>query len=75
MLNSVTAFLDEHIALGAADRPAIVSPAGATTYGKLLARVNRTGKRRSAVSFCYMSAATRCRRTKRAPRTFVRLFE
>lgn len=43
MLNSVTAFLDEHIALGAADRPAIVSPSGATTYGKLLARVNRTG--------------------------------
>lgn len=36
--------------------------------------VNRTGKRRSAVSFCYMSAATRCLRTKRAPRTFVRLF-
>jgi benzoate-CoA ligase family protein len=43
VLNSVTAFLDEHIALGAADRPAIVSPSGATTYGKLLARVNRTG--------------------------------
>lgn len=38
-------------------------------------RVNRTGQRRSAVSFCYMSAATRCRRTKRAPRTFVRVFE
>jgi benzoate-CoA ligase family protein len=43
VLNSVTAFLDEHIALGAADRPAIVTPSGATTYGKLLARVNRTG--------------------------------
>lgn len=37
--------------------------------------VNRTGRRRSAVSFCYMSAATRCLRTKRAPRTFVRLFD
>ena len=37
--------------------------------------VNRTGKRRSAVSFCYMSAATRCLRTKRAPRSFLRLFE
>jgi hypothetical protein len=37
--------------------------------------VNRTGKRRSAVSFCYMSAATRCVRKKRAPRAFVRLFE
>jgi ectoine hydroxylase-related dioxygenase (phytanoyl-CoA dioxygenase family) len=37
--------------------------------------VNRTGKRRSAISFCYMSAATRCLRTKRTPRTFVRLFD
>ncbi len=37
--------------------------------------VNRTGRRRSAVSFCYMSAATRCLRTKRQPRTFVRLFD
>ncbi len=37
--------------------------------------VNRTGRRRSAVSFCYMSAATRCLRTKRAPRSFVRLFD
>lgn len=36
---------------------------------------NRTGRRRSAVSFCYMSAATRCLRRKRAPRTFVRVFE
>ncbi len=43
MPNSVTAFLDEHIALGAADRPATVTRSGATTYGKLLARVNRTG--------------------------------
>jgi hypothetical protein len=37
--------------------------------------VNRTGRRRSAVSFCYMSAATRCLRTRRAPRAFVRLFD
>ncbi len=37
--------------------------------------VNRTGRRRSAVSFCYMSAATRCVRKKRAPRAFVRVFE
>lgn len=36
---------------------------------------NRTGKRRSAVTFCYMSAATRCLRTKRAPRRFLRLFD
>jgi phytanoyl-CoA hydroxylase len=37
--------------------------------------VNRTGRRRSAVSFCYMSAATRCLRKKRAPRQFVRVFD
>jgi hypothetical protein len=38
-------------------------------------RVNHTGRRRSAVSFCYMSAATRCLRTRRAPRSFVKVFE
>jgi phytanoyl-CoA hydroxylase len=37
--------------------------------------VNRTGRRRSAVSFCYMSAATRCLRRKRAPRQFMRVFD
>jgi hypothetical protein len=37
--------------------------------------VNRTGHRRSALSVCYMSAATRCLRKKRAPRQFVRLFD
>jgi phytanoyl-CoA hydroxylase len=36
---------------------------------------NTTGLRRSALSICYMSAATRCLRKRRAPRTFVRLFE
>lgn len=33
-----------------------------------------TGKQRRAFSCCYMSAATRCRRKKRAPREFTRLF-
>jgi hypothetical protein len=37
--------------------------------------VNRTGRRRSAISFCYMSAATRCVRKKRAPRVFPCVFE
>lgn len=37
-------------------------------------RVNRTGRRRSALSVCLMSAATRCLRKKRAPRQFVQLF-
>ncbi|MDB4970172.1 MAG: phytanoyl-CoA dioxygenase [Myxococcales bacterium] len=38
-------------------------------------RVNTTGRRRSALSVCLMSAATRCLRKKRAPRQFVRLFD
>jgi hypothetical protein len=33
-----------------------------------------TGKPRRAVSFCFMDAATKCRRRKREPRTFVRVF-
>jgi hypothetical protein len=37
--------------------------------------VNRTGHPRRALSICYMSAATRCLRTKRAPRQFVRVFD
>lgn len=36
--------------------------------------VNRTGQPRRAVTVCYMSAETRCTRTKRAPRTFVEVF-
>ncbi len=37
--------------------------------------VNTTGRTRRAVTTCYMSAATRCLRKKRAPRTFVRVFD
>ncbi len=37
--------------------------------------VNTSGRRRSALSICYMSAETRCLRKRRAPRQFVRLFE
>jgi hypothetical protein len=64
-----------------AERRALPLPAGAgesmLIHNHLWHRsgVNRTGRRRSAVSFCYMSAATRCLRTKRTPRTFVRLFD
>lgn len=36
---------------------------------------NATGRTRRAFSVCYMSAKTRCTRKKRAPRTFVRVFE
>jgi phytanoyl-CoA hydroxylase len=34
-----------------------------------------TGRPRKAFSVCYMDSATRCRRRKRAPREFVRVFE
>jgi hypothetical protein len=36
---------------------------------------NSTGRRRSALSVCLMTAAARCSRKKRAPRQFVRLFD
>ena len=36
--------------------------------------LNRSGQPRRALSFCYMSAATRCVRKKRAPREFVAVF-
>lgn len=39
------------------------------------AGVNRTGRSRRTVSVCYMDAATRCLRKRRAPREFVRVFE
>jgi ectoine hydroxylase-related dioxygenase (phytanoyl-CoA dioxygenase family) len=35
---------------------------------------NTTGHARRAFTVCYMSAETRCRRTKRAPRQFTRVF-
>lgn len=37
--------------------------------------VNRTPRARRGLTVCYMSADTRCLRTKRAPRRFVRVFE
>jgi len=37
-------------------------------------RASKSGRRRSTLSVCYMSAATRCRRKKRAPRTFTQIF-
>jgi hypothetical protein len=72
---------DDLLAAADAERRAVPLPARAgeamLIHNHLWHRsgVNRTGKRRSAVSFCYMSAATRCLRTKRTPRTFVRLFD
>jgi benzoate-CoA ligase family protein len=43
MANAVTAFLDEHVAVGEGERPAIVTPSGTVTYAQLLELVNRTG--------------------------------
>jgi len=37
--------------------------------------VNRTDHPRRAFTVCYMTAATRCLRTKKAPRTFVPVFQ
>jgi len=37
--------------------------------------LNRSGVIRRAVGICFMDAATRCTRKKRAPRQFVRVFE
>jgi hypothetical protein len=36
--------------------------------------VNETATPRRAFTVCFMSAETRCLRTKRAPRSFVRVF-
>ncbi|HTO12881.1 MAG TPA: benzoate-CoA ligase family protein [Candidatus Binatia bacterium] len=43
MANAVSAFLDDTVAGGAADRPAIVTPAGATTYREMLRLAARCG--------------------------------
>src|SRR2546422_5206665 len=43
MPNAVSAFLDDPVAGGAADRPAIVTPGGATTYRELLGQAGRCG--------------------------------
>src|SRR3954470_7641132 len=37
-------------------------------------RTNRTGRRRSALSICLMTASARCLRKKHQPRQFVRIF-
>lgn len=43
MPNAVSAFLDDTVAGGAADRPVIVTPDGATTYRELLRLAGRCG--------------------------------
>ena len=43
MANAVSAFLDDPVAGGAAERPAIAGPAGAVSYRELLALTGRAG--------------------------------
>jgi len=70
-------------ALRAADAERLALPLPARAGESLLihnhlwhrSRTNATGRRRSALSVCLMTAATRCLRKKRAPRQFVRLFD
>ncbi|HKQ71188.1 MAG TPA: phytanoyl-CoA dioxygenase family protein [Polyangiaceae bacterium] len=67
---------DEHVAKRRAEERAVALPARAgeaiLLHNHVWHRslVNRTGHPRRALSFCYMSAATRCTRKKRAPRKF-----
>jgi 4-hydroxybenzoate-CoA ligase/benzoate-CoA ligase len=44
MANAVPAFLDEHVAIGDGERPALVTAAGALSYADVLGLVNRTGR-------------------------------
>ena len=43
MPDTVAAFLDEHVATGEGERPAIVTPTATASYARLLELVNRTG--------------------------------
>ncbi|MGZ3439958.1 MAG: phytanoyl-CoA dioxygenase family protein [Polyangia bacterium] len=69
-------------ALRAADAEARALPLPARAGESILihnhlwhrSRVNSSGRRRSALSVCLMSAATRCLRKKRPPRQFVEIF-
>jgi hypothetical protein len=72
---------DDAIARGHAEERKVLVPARAGDVVLIHNHVwhrsgrNTTGKPRRAFSVCYMSAATRCTRKKRAPREFVRLFQ
>jgi phytanoyl-CoA dioxygenase PhyH len=70
-------------ALRAADAEARALPLPARAGESILihnhlwhrSRMSTSGRRRSALSVCLMTAATRCLRKKRQPRQFVRIFE
>jgi phytanoyl-CoA hydroxylase len=70
----------DHVARGEAEARAVAVP---TVAGEVVLLHNhvwhrsgrtQTGKPRRALSVCYMDAATQCRRKKRAPRSFVRVW-
>ncbi len=72
---------DEALRAAEAERRALPLPARS---GEVLlihnhlwhrSRLNTTGRRRSTLSVCLMTAATRCLRKKREPRQFLRVFE
>ena len=71
---------DEHVRRRSAAERALPLPARAGEAILLHNHVwhrsltNTTGRTRRAFSTCYMSAATKCTRKKRAPREFVRVF-
>jgi phytanoyl-CoA hydroxylase len=71
---------DDKLRLAEAESRALVLPAVAgevlLIHNHVWHRSKRTvtGRPRRALSVCYMDAATQCRRQKRAPRTFVRVF-
>lgn len=73
--------LDDELSAVDAERNAVPLPAAA---GEMIlvhnhlwhrSRISHSGRRRSALSVCLMTAATRCLRKKRAPREFFRVFE
>jgi hypothetical protein len=70
----------DHVAKGNAEVRAVKLPARAgeviLVHNHLWHRSGRTktGKPRRALSVCYMDVATQCRRKKRAPRSFVRIW-
>ena len=73
--------IDEVLRAAGAERRALPLPARAgeamLIHNYLWHRSgnNASGRRRSALSVCLMTAATRCLRKKRAPRQFVRVFD
>jgi hypothetical protein len=72
---------DEALLAAEAERRAVPLPARAgeviLVHNHLWHRSGRnaTGRRRSALSVCLMTATARCLRKKRAPRQFLRLFD